>query len=209
MNMFTPKHALVLVTALIISISCAILLFLFLLKSTGFERALFGLISVSSRQESFERALVSLQVRGYFFHDRRLSTLVFTERERMHLSDVKGLFGYLGLIAAACSLCTVLLLYAVRKRRGQIGMTLRIAGKLGLSLLVLGGGGLILFFEQAFFTFHTIVFRNDFWLLDPAVHILIRAYPERFFYLFFAAYLCLLALLYNALWFFVRRRSGS
>lgn len=205
--MSISKQSLTLVTALVVSVSCATLLFLFLLKSTTFESALFNFIPASSRQESLERKLVSMQVRKYFFYDQPLSPAIFTERERVHLSDVKGLFRSVEIITAGLSLGTIFLLYAVRKRKEQIGFVLRTAGMLGLLFLILGGGGLILFFEQAFFAFHTLVFRNDFWLLDPVVHILIRAYPERFFYLFLAVYLCLLAVLYGLLWFFGRRRS--
>lgn len=207
MNRFTPKHAFAIVTALMISISCATLLFVLLLKSTTFERALFGFIPASSRQEVFERELVSSQIRKFFFYDKLVSPTIFAERERVHLADVKGLFRSVEIIAAGFMLGTIFLLSVIRKQKGQIGSALRTAGMLGLSLLVLGGGGLILFFEQAFFTFHTLVFRNDFWQLDPAVHILIRAYPEQFFYLFFAAYLCILAALYGLLCFFGQRRS--
>ncbi|MBI4090553.1 MAG: TIGR01906 family membrane protein [Candidatus Komeilibacteria bacterium] len=185
----------------------ALFLFSILLKSEKFENLLFAATPVAI-EETSERYLVSHSVRSYFFSNPPLPDTLFTERERKHLGDVKALFKFIEMGTAIGFVASVIALLAVRKKN-TTAEVMRRAGAYGFLTVALGGGAAALFFDQAFFGLHTLIFSNDVWQLDPAKHALIRAYPEGFFYLFFTAYVSMLAAVYGALWFAARRRRAA
>ena len=115
----------------------------------------------------------------------------FTEREILHMEDVRDLFvgaqqlraGALVLILAGAAL-----LWILRDRKDK-GSALRIfcRGMLlgtGLMLVLAALLGVVLAtdFSNAFVTFHHIFFDNDLWILDPRVDMLVNIVPEGFFF---------------------------
>ena len=85
--------------------------------------------------------------------DSRLQEF-YTEREKLHLSDVKRIF-----------LCRLFVFTCV------------ITNIVFASLI----GIISINFDKAFTIFHHLLFKNDYWLLDPNTDDLINLLPESFF----------------------------
>ena len=109
---------------------------------------------------------------------------LFSEKEIIHLRDVKALFRLdylvLAVTLAYCLLCAGGCLWRRGRRwlyRGLLG-----GGGLTQALTALMGAGIALNFEALFWRFHLISFANDFWLLDPSRDYLIMLFPSGFWY---------------------------
>lgn len=112
---------------------------------------------------------------------------LFSPREVRHMRDVKNVFRAL-FRANEVSLAFVLLYVVgvfiwareapIRALAGQalIGSAVSI-----LLVLVLGGVAMA-GFQGAWNQFHTVLFSNDFWQLDPARDHLIQMFPEEFWF---------------------------
>lgn len=119
---------------------------------------------------------------------------LFTERETVHMADVRRLVQRLLRLQEA-ALLVVVGYAAVRvlaeRRRGLAGV-LRLLWRAGLgtnlAALALAGAAL-LGFDQLFTQFHVLSFRNDFWQLDPRTDHLVQMYPLPFWQLAAALFL--------------------
>ena len=153
-------------------------------------------ISLRTGIEREELSRLGGEIRDYFNDDTELIDIdaviygelvpLFTEREIIHMKDVKGLIrgvytfqwitlGYLLATVAA---------YAWLRRRDAIGGIVRVGFWGGvLTLLIIGalGIGSVIGFESLFLAFHQLSFANDFWRLNPRIHNLIAMFPEPFF----------------------------
>lgn len=109
----------------------------------------------------------------YLTGQQALNQEPYTQKEILHLADIKIL------ILAIQILTLVLAALSILGRR-----IIFQAKALFWSALGLGMTGLIIwfFFEPIFNLFHVIVFPNDFWILDPKIHLLIVLYPPEFFF---------------------------
>ena len=132
-----------------------------------------------------ELSLLNCEVAGYLKGENELSGANFSERERLHMVDVKKLVDLCGKVMcaswalAACGILTVCL----KEKRKAAGMLL---GGMWRSLGAMAGAVLLIAFAcavdftWAFTLFHKILFTNDLWLLS-ASSTLIRMFPEDFF----------------------------
>ncbi|MDL2317640.1 DUF1461 domain-containing protein [Eubacteriales bacterium OttesenSCG-928-A19] len=112
-----------------------------------------------------------------------LPDTLFTERERLHMVDVLGLFMGAKRLAIGCA-CAGLALAALAwflggLRRLGTGLLLGMAAFGVLALCV--GLWAAIDFNGWFTAMHLIAFDNDLWLLDPAESMLIRMLPLSFF----------------------------
>ena len=110
---------------------------------------------------------------------------VYSEREILHMKDVKDLFqntykiqefsgGYLLLFSFA------LLYWRKAKALKTIARLASIGASLAISLILLiGVSSLLLSFQEVFNIFHYISFDNDLWILSPDTY-LVRMYPYDF-----------------------------
>ena len=116
----------------------------------------------------------------------------FTEREILHMEDVRSLFvgaqvlRVAALIASAVMFAGMLLL-AGQKERFRTALSSLAKGLLlgtGLFLVLCAALGAVIAsdFTSAFITFHHIFFDNDLWILDSSVDMLINIVPEGFFF---------------------------
>ena len=113
---------------------------------------------------------------------------LFSEREVLHLVDVKALVRLFVRLQELALVALVLLAgLALWRARGAalpaIGAVLGWGSALTLALLA----GLVVLalvdFDQLFLQFHLLSFReNDFWLLDPRQHNLIALFPPPFWF---------------------------
>ncbi len=108
---------------------------------------------------------------------------LFNARETAHLADVRDLFQLLftvQTIAVAAVLTLAVLMLVLWPVRALAAAALYGAlltfGLVGLTGLVAATGG----FDAAWDRFHTILFSNDFWRLNPASDHLIQMFPEAF-----------------------------
>ena len=110
---------------------------------------------------------------------------LFTDRETIHLRDVKTLMTKSFRVQEAAVI--FVLAYVVAVFIWARESSLRVLAKqlllsVLLSLAIIGGVGVFFAtgFDQSFDQFHRIAFDNDFWQLDPSRHHLIQMFPEAF-----------------------------
>ena len=110
---------------------------------------------------------------------------LFTDRETIHLRDVKALMTKSFRVQEASVI--FVLAYVVAVFIWARESSLRVLAKqlllsVLLSLAIIGGVGAFAFtgFHESFDQFHRIVFDNDFWQLDPSRDRLIQMFPEPF-----------------------------
>ena len=112
-------------------------------------------------------------------------TALFSAEETIHMEDVKGLMRAI-FRAHEVSLGFVLAYVAATalwsgERSGR-ALAKETLAALGVGIVVGGAVGIIALagFESAWERLHEILFRNDFWLLDPNEDRLIQMFPESF-----------------------------
>ena len=111
----------------------------------------------------------------------------FSEKENLHMQDVRGLIRLLRLIrvsAGALALFGAFALF-VHARKGGDGTALLKGAAAGACLWLVCGAVLTALalsgFESFFIGFHRLFFRNDLWLLNPQTDLLIALMPTTFF----------------------------
>lgn len=142
-----------------------------------------------------------------------LSPALFTEREMLHMADVRALFEGAGALAAFCAAAGVALLAAAFFTGGlrPLGNGLLIGmGAFAVGVVCVGIWAAV-DFEGWFIAMHELVFSNDLWLLDPAESMLIQMLPLSFFTGMVrkvALWFCLGALAFSAIAASLRRDGG-
>lgn len=108
---------------------------------------------------------------------KELNQTKLTQREILHLEDVKNLYTVGNILVALFFFLIALgLFYHLMPRLWEFGLVL-----LGFVALIVGLGAIAQWqFDSLFTLFHKIVFTNDLWLLS-AEHTLIKLYPQEFF----------------------------
>jgi integral membrane protein (TIGR01906 family) len=109
-----------------------------------------------------------------YFKGGTLHTEEYSEREILHLRDVRNLIWTSWFLIL---LCTVAIIYASKKQNLKKELK-KGAYYTGIAIILLSL--IFLNFSDAFITFHKIIFTNDYWLL-PETSLLIQMFPERFF----------------------------
>lgn len=138
---------------------------------------------------------------------------LFTERELVHLRDVRGLVQldyFVQLLTLSLIVVFGVILVMCRKeaRWRRLTRGLLWGSALTLGLIIMLALWSLLNFDQLFLLFHLIGFPNDYWLLDPSQHYLIRLFPQGFFYqaaLFIAGATLVEALIVGSIAFGVRK----
>ena len=107
-----------------------------------------------------------------------LPNFAMSEHGRIHFEDCKRIFDIIQILCLASGILT--LIGAVRRK--HTSRCLRIAGI--LTIVLPAALGLFAFFqwERLFVTFHTVLFRNDYWLFDPRTDPVIIVLPDGFFF---------------------------
>ena len=110
---------------------------------------------------------------------------LFTERELIHMADVKRLlWGVYGLGAGAMAYLLGYVAVSLWRtgwsdgvrlaRLGLWGSEVTVAFVVSVGLIALVG------FDSLFLLFHQVSFANDFWQLDPRRHFLVMMFPQGF-----------------------------
>lgn len=112
---------------------------------------------------------------------------VFNQREITHMADVQRLYAVSHMTRNAGLFLLLFLLMALRVLKGKRYYRFWAGGYLVGAVLFLSVFGIIgVAVSRDFLTFwdqfHTLIFTNDLWLLDPATDVLIQMVPEQFFF---------------------------
>lgn len=123
-----------------------------------------------------------LDLRAEVFGEERE---LFTERELIHMADVKRLlWGVYGLGAGAMAYLLGYVAVSLWRRGRTDGVRLAKLALWGCEVTVAFVVGVGLFslvgFDSLFLFFHEVSFANDFWQLDPRRHFLVMMFPQGF-----------------------------
>jgi integral membrane protein (TIGR01906 family) len=140
----------------------------------------------------------SRQIRDYFSNDAEtldvrvvvggLLRSIYSEREVLHMSDVKGLvrgvyrFGELSAIYLFAFAIAGMFFEPWRRSLWRTAWHMAMGGAVTLGLVMLLGLGALAGFERLFLAFHELSFSNDLWQLNPRTDYLIAMFPEGFFF---------------------------
>lgn len=111
---------------------------------------------------------------------------LFSEREIVHLQDIRSLIQLDHLIQwgvlTAMVICIFALLVCLKDRWQTLVRGLFRGSMVTLGLAAILALWAIFGFEQLFLLFHLISFSNEYWILNPTSDYLIMLFPEGFFY---------------------------
>lgn len=111
---------------------------------------------------------------------------LFSERDLIHLQDVRGLVRLNNLIQlstlTAIVVCISVLALLSGKRWLVLLKGMLVGSGLALGLMMALALWCWLNFDQFFYLFHIASFRNEYWMLNPSEDYLIRLFPGEFFY---------------------------
>ncbi|MCY4455238.1 MAG: TIGR01906 family membrane protein [Chloroflexi bacterium] len=112
---------------------------------------------------------------------------LFTEREILHMKDVKALMALTFRVHEAAFVYVVGYVIAVlawnRERPiDELARRLRVAGIVTVAVLGVAASAVVVGFDSLFRQFHLLSFANDFWQLDPRRDHLVQMYPQGFWF---------------------------
>ena len=141
----------------------------------------FHLDTASGLEASVVRRNYDMLCDYLFFWNRgqlHLPDFVMSERGRIHFADCKVIFDVIQVLCLATGILT--LIGALRRK--HTARCLRIAGI--LTIVIPAALGILAFlrWEDLFVTFHTLLFRNNYWLFDPRTDPVILILPDGFFF---------------------------
>jgi integral membrane protein (TIGR01906 family) len=138
------------------------------------------------------------QIRDYFNNDAEelnvrvavggILRSIYSEREVLHMSDVKGLvrgvyrLGELSALYLFAFAVVGMFFEPWRRSLRRTAWHMAMGGAVTLGLVVLVGLGALAGFERLFLAFHELSFSNDLWQLNPRTDNLIAMFPEGFFF---------------------------
>ena len=126
---------------------------------------------------------INLGIRTYFFNEKELLDIdIFSNKEILHMKDVKSVMNFIFDISKILSIVFCILTFVLHSYfRVYIYKLIFYSLSLFLSILVFLGASFLLFFQELFIIFHQIAFNNDLWILNPNEDYLLMMYPEDFF----------------------------
>jgi len=148
---------------------------------TGIQKE--GLASVSRQiRNYFNSSREPLQVQTSVFGNERE---LFSQREVLHMRDVKGLVRGVYRVVIATSIYLLLFvavgLLVWRSRLFASLASLALWGSgVTVGLVVLVGIFSLVAFDKLFLIFHQTSFANNYWMLDPKRDYLVMLFPEGF-----------------------------
>lgn len=141
-----------------------------------------------------------------FFWNRNalvLPDFVMSEHGRIHFADCKRIFD---VVQIMCLITGGITLIGALHRKHS-ARCLRIAGILTIAIPAVLGALAIFQWETLFVSFHSILFRNNYWLFDPVTDPIILVLPDGFF--FQCAVVILIIVLIGGIFCMVRAHKKS
>ena len=157
--------------------------FNFLVFNHGFYKSQFEKLNV---YETFgSKEIVDNQSEmliGYLCCGKELDQNFFTERERLHLSDVKKIItlNQLASVLLTGLVLTGLLILILKKDEKEFAKTVMGASAITVFAVIFLWLSALFNFDWFFLKFHFLAFDNDLWQLSESAN-LIKLFPQRFF----------------------------
>jgi integral membrane protein (TIGR01906 family) len=107
-----------------------------------------------------------------------LPDFAMSEHGRIHFADCKRIFD---VVQAVCLVTGILTLIGALRRK-HTSRCLYIAGSLTILIPLVLGLLAVFQWNTVFTVFHTILFRNNYWLFDPRTDPVILILPDSFFF---------------------------
>ena len=112
---------------------------------------------------------------------------LYSEREVIHMRDVKQLFQFFFRVhevafAYIVTYVAAVYLWSREQSLRRLARQAVIAGMATAVALGLVAGAMLIGFDQLFVGFHMLSFSNDFWQLDPATDRLVQMFPQGFWF---------------------------
>ena len=130
---------------------------------------------------------------AYMKDGGELSSQCYSERDILHMIDVRNILLFVEALYFAVSLTFILLVFyffTFNKKDFKFFLyDLFFSTCMFCFLLLVFFVFLSFFFTESFTIFHRFAFTNDYWLMDPATDQLIHLFPEQFFLTFFLSVL--------------------
>lgn len=123
---------------------------------------------------------------NYLNKKEQLNTDWFSEKDILHMVDVRNLYAFSHNIMIYCLITFIIstiIVILILRRKSLLYIT-KIFNKVLLLFIILVGGlsAVIAYnFNSFWIKFHTTIFSNDLWLLSPSESNLIKMVPEEFF----------------------------
>lgn len=177
------KYLVYIITGVSLALATLLSFFLLTVFNQPWYQHTAGQLSIYQNIEKEQANQQIDNILKYLTNQAELDNQFYTEKEILHLIDIKKLFNLakiiigLSIIIAAVSLILIGLVLKTRELIKAIFAATSIA-----FILYLIFGILIFFsFNKLFLLFHKSLFSNNFWMLDPEVHSLIVIFPPEFF----------------------------
>lgn len=136
----------------------------------------------NERLDNSTLTIMTNEIIGYMEGKGAMGPL-FTEREKLHMADVRtlivqGFTIYYGMLLLLIILFVVLFLrgYFLTDVKRIFFWTGSVIVLFSILSFLLAG-----VFDRAFIIFHKVFFTNDLWIMDPAVDKMARFLPQQFF----------------------------
>lgn len=139
--------------------------------------------------------------------EHNLNQYFWSNEDKLHLSDVRHLVISFN---ALVTLNSIFLLILFFKKQNLLTENLEFAFK-GAGVIFLVSLILIIInFQNAFIIFHKILFRNDYWMLDPTTSNLIKYFPQQIFFEIglFTFFFAIITSIIGFLWISRRKKSS-
>lgn len=107
--------------------------------------------------------------------------LIMSQQGRIHFEEVKDIFIFMQIFSIAAVILLVLWIVAWVKKKSLSFKWMKFTGIVIAIIAFTCGCALIIDWDWAFSTMHTIFFRNDYWIFDATTDPVIRMLPEEFF----------------------------
>lgn len=167
-------------------------------------------IYVKEELDSKKAELITDEILDYLNDKKdKLEGHNFSKEEVVHMKDVKNIFLIMRRMA---QIFGVIILIEI-----ILGRLKYIKSLLGNYVIALVSFSVFLFisiynFDRAFIIFHKLLFRNDYWMLNPYDSIIINMFPQEIFMYFFIkiSFLFLLfSAVFIAIWGYLRKFDKS
>ena len=106
---------------------------------------------------------------------------VLSERERSHMTDVRGAFALAGLAVVAAAVLLLALGLTARGGR-RFWRAVRAGALLAIAVVAVAGSFSVLFFDQAFELMHRVFFAAGTYTFDPRTDRLVQLFPDQFWF---------------------------
>ena len=145
----------------------------------------FSRLNVYQKIEPGQVASQTFNIFSYLQDKERLTENHYTDREKIHLTDVKNLINWAKVIDLLLIFCLIAQFWWLVKKKWKkycLIENLFFASLISLVIYLLLIALLYLAFSQIFLGFHQLFFNNNYWQLDPNIESLIVIFPPELFF---------------------------